>query len=64
MSRVFENKRKPVREGKLIPVGKTDSLPDGRGATIQLKDGSELAIFKVNGNFYAIENFCRIEAPR
>jgi nitrite reductase/ring-hydroxylating ferredoxin subunit len=58
MSRNYENKRKPVREGKLITVGKTTNLPEGRGATVQLKNGAEIALFNVNGNFYAVENFC------
>ncbi len=58
MSNFFVNHRKPQREGKQITVGDANALPPGRGATIQLKDGSELALFNVNGNFYAIENFC------
>ena len=58
MATVYENTRKPVRQGKLVTVGKAEALSVGRGATIQLKDGAELALFNVNGNFYAIENFC------
>lgn len=58
MARVFENTRKPKREGKLITVGSEGAVPAGRGATIQLKDGTELALFNVNGKMYAIENFC------
>jgi nitrite reductase (NADH) small subunit len=58
MARVYENTRKPVRQSELITVGQAESLPVGRGATIQLKDGSEVALFNANGNFYAIENFC------
>ena len=53
-----ENKHKPVREGKKITVGKIDALPPGRGATIQLKGGGEVALYNVGGKFYAIENFC------
>src|SRR5690349_20377682 len=58
MSKYRENKRKPHREGKLITVGKTEAVPPGRGATVKLKDGTELALFNVNGKFSAIENFC------
>lgn len=58
MARVYENTRKPVRQSELITVGQAESLPVGRGATIQLKDGSEVALFNADGNFYAIENFC------
>lgn len=58
MGKIYENKRKPQREGKKLTVGKVSDVPVGRGATIQLKDGNELALFNSNGTFYAIENFC------
>ena len=58
MGKLRENKRKPTRTGATIPVGKAESLPPGRGATVRLKDGSEVALFNVAGKFYAIENFC------
>jgi nitrite reductase/ring-hydroxylating ferredoxin subunit len=52
------NKRKPKREGKVVTVGKAEAVPEGRGATVKLRDGSEVAIFNVGGSFLAIENFC------
>ena len=58
MGKVFENKHKPARTGKKTKVGKIDAVPPGRGATVKLKDGSEVALFNVNGKFHAIENFC------
>ncbi len=58
MGKVYQNKRKPLREGKLVTVGRVEDVPAGRGATVQLKDGSELALFNVNGEFHAMENFC------
>ena len=58
MGKLFENRRKPVREGKKITVGKVEAVPPGRGATVQLKNGKEVALFNVGGNFHAIENFC------
>jgi nitrite reductase (NADH) small subunit/3-phenylpropionate/trans-cinnamate dioxygenase ferredoxin subunit len=58
MGKVFENRRKPKREGKKITVGKVEAVPAGRGATVKLKSGGEVALFNVNGKFYAIENFC------
>ena len=58
MGKVFENKRKPAREGKKITVGKVEQVPMGRGATVKLKDGKEVALFNAGGNFYAVENFC------
>jgi nitrite reductase/ring-hydroxylating ferredoxin subunit len=58
MGKVFENRRKPKREGKKITVGPVEAVPAGRGATVKLKDGGEVALFNVGGNFYAVENFC------
>ena len=58
MGKLYENKRKPARAGKLVTVGRADAIPAGRGATVKLKDGAEVALFNVGGNFHAIENFC------
>ena len=58
MGKHYENKRKPQRTGKLVTIGKAEAIPEGRGATVQLKDGSEVALFNAGGRFYAIENFC------
>jgi NAD(P)H-dependent nitrite reductase small subunit len=52
------NFRRPAREGTAITVGRVEELPDGRGATVELKNGRELALYNVGGQFYAIENFC------
>ncbi len=58
MGKLYENKRKPERSGKKVTVGKITDVPAGRGATVKLKDGKEVAIFNVGGNFHAVENFC------
>jgi nitrite reductase/ring-hydroxylating ferredoxin subunit len=58
MGRLRENKRKPKRIGATITVGKAESVLPGRGATVRLKDGTEIALFNVGGKFHAIENFC------
>jgi nitrite reductase/ring-hydroxylating ferredoxin subunit len=58
MGKHYENKFKPKREGKKVTVGNVAALPEGRGATVKLKSGGELALFNVGGKFYAIENFC------
>lgn len=58
MGKVYENRRKPKREGKKITVGKAEAVPIGRGATVKLKSGGEVALFNVGGKFHAIENFC------
>ena len=58
MGKHRHNKRKPKREGRKVTVGKVEDVPPGRGATVKLKDGSEVALFNVKGTFHAIENFC------
>jgi nitrite reductase/ring-hydroxylating ferredoxin subunit len=58
MGKNLTNRRKPAREGKLITVGRTEDVPPGRGATVKLKDGTEVALFNVGGSFHAVENFC------
>jgi nitrite reductase/ring-hydroxylating ferredoxin subunit len=58
MSKLYTNKRKPMRQGKKITVGNVEAVPPGRGATVKLKDGTEVALFNVKGKFYATENFC------
>lgn len=42
----------------MITVGKAESVPPGRSATVRLIDGSEIALYNIAGKFYAIENFC------
>lgn len=54
----YENRHKPKRERRKVTVGEVEAVPPGRGATVQLKDGNEVALFNVGGEFYAIENFC------
>ncbi len=58
MGKTRTNKRKPRTQGRVITVGHEASVPPGRGATVKLKDGSEVALYNVDGKFYAIENFC------
>ena len=58
MGKLKANKRKPIRTGAIVTVGKAESLPPGRGATVRLQDGTEVALFNAGGKFYAIENFC------
>ncbi len=50
---------KPVeRQGLAVTVGRVEDVPPGRGATVELIDGKELALYNIAGEFYAIENFC------
>ncbi len=52
MGEIHENKRKPQREGKKITVRRVEAVPPGRGATVKLKDGTEVALFNFNGKFH------------
>lgn len=58
MGKLYENKRKPQREGKTATIGRVGDVPPGRGATVKLEGGKEVALFNVGGEFYATENFC------
>jgi 3-phenylpropionate/trans-cinnamate dioxygenase ferredoxin component len=52
------NPLRPARAGELVTVGRVEDLPEGRGATVELKGGAQLALFNVAGAFYAVDNFC------
>ena len=52
------NPRRPERAGTLVTVGRVEDVPPGRGATVELEGGKELALYNVAGQFYAVENFC------
>ncbi len=54
----YTNPKRPPRTGEKITVGRAEDVPAGRGATVELKNGQELALYNVGGTFYAIENFC------
>jgi nitrite reductase (NADH) small subunit/3-phenylpropionate/trans-cinnamate dioxygenase ferredoxin subunit len=54
----FANLKKPQREGQLIIIGRMEDVPTGRSATVTLPNKTELALFNINNEFYAIENFC------
>ena len=54
----FTNARRPARTGERVIVGRAEDVPPGRGATVELHGGKELALYNVGGTFHAIENFC------
>jgi len=41
-----------------VEAGRVADLPAGSCKTIDLPEGRELALYNVNGEFYATENFC------
>ncbi len=48
----------PAENPKALIVGPVEDLPEGSVKTIELSAGRELALYRVNGEFYATENFC------
>ena len=48
----------PKEVRKSVDAGRVEDLPDGSCKTIELPGGHELALYHVNGEFYASENFC------
>ena len=45
-------------DDRQITVCPADDLPSGSCRTIVLSDNRELALYNVNGEFYATDNFC------
>jgi nitrite reductase (NADH) small subunit len=58
----FNTKPEPTgprqRTGALITVGRAADVLPGRRVTVELSDGGELALFNIDGEFHAIDNFC------
>ncbi len=54
----LKNEKRPLRENRLVTVGRVEDVPVGYGATVELANGTQLALYNVSGTFYAIENFC------
>ncbi len=40
-----------------VKAAKVADIPEGTGAVVNV-DGTDVAVFNVNGNFYAIDNTC------
>jgi len=53
-----DNLSKPRLTGQTITAGSLEELTLGRCVRLQLPDGGELALFNVDGEFHATENFC------
>lgn len=43
---------------KTVDAGQVEDLPAGHCKTIRRSEGRELALYNVNGEFYATENSC------
>lgn len=42
----------------LMKIANVSEIPEGRGTTVLLDNGDEIALFKVNGKVFALENAC------
>ena len=49
---------KPSATAHELIVGATADLPPGACTTIQLPSGEDVAVYNVDGEYYAIENSC------
>ncbi len=47
-----------MEPSRAVDAGRAEDLPSGSSKTIELPEGRELALYNVNGEFYATENFC------
>ena len=47
-----------TKPARAVDAGRVEDLPQGKSMTIELPEGRELALYNVNGEFYATENFC------
>ena len=54
----LDNLKGPERDGRIVVAGRVEELPPGRGAAFEIPGGPELALYNVEGQFYAVENFC------
>ena len=58
----FDTHESPVEEPqptpKTVSAGRVEDFPEGICKTIELLPEREIALYRVNGEFYATENFC------
>jgi nitrite reductase/ring-hydroxylating ferredoxin subunit len=47
-----------AQTGQIIAVGSVEDVPPGHSVIVELSNGRELALFNVEGEFHAIDNFC------
>src|SRR5205814_8635729 len=53
-----EDSVRPTRSRQMIAAGRVEDLPRGRVAIVETPSGDELALYNINGELYATENFC------
>ncbi|HEY6122867.1 MAG TPA: non-heme iron oxygenase ferredoxin subunit [Pyrinomonadaceae bacterium] len=55
---------KTTGKAQIITAGRADDIPPGRSVTVELPDGSELALYNVDGEFHATTNYCPHKGAR
>jgi nitrite reductase (NADH) small subunit len=53
-----DDTKTPAATDRMLTVGELDRIQPGESASLDLPDGDQLALFNVDGEYYAIENFC------
>ena len=53
-----DDRAKPSQAGHLLPVCPVDALPPSAPRRFTLPNGDEIAIYNIDGEFYATDNFC------
>jgi len=48
----------PPASPRLITLGEANYLPPGTFTRFELAEGEELAVYNIDGEYYATENFC------
>jgi nitrite reductase (NADH) small subunit len=48
----------PAATGRTLTLDDPGRIQPGAGVSLDLPDGDQLAVFNVDGEYYAIENFC------
>lgn len=41
-----------------MKIANVDDIPEGKAKTILLENGDEIALFKINGKIFALDNAC------
>ena len=48
----------PVETNRTLTISAATELSAGASARLELPDGNEIAVFNIDGEFYAIDNSC------
>jgi len=54
----LDDSPRELQTGQTITVGRAETIPPGQCASVDLPNGLELALYNVDGEFYATSNFC------